>query len=286
MSARILDGKTVAGQLHEELRSRVLGLQAQGIIPKLGIVLAGDFAPSQIYVRNKEKTGSKVGVEVETARLPASVSPGELVAKVRDWNQDRSVHGVIIQMPLPNGIDSPSLLETIAPEKDVDGLTQVSLGKLVQGKPGFLPATPAGIVELLCRSGIRIAGQRVVIVGRGGLVGRPLANMLLLRGDRGDATVTVCHSQTRDLGEVCREADILVVAVGRPRLVTGEMVKPGAVVVDVGIHRLGDGIVGDVDTESVAARASAITPVPGGVGPMTVAMVLANTVAAAEGGAG
>ena len=282
MSAVILDGKACARQVRAEVKERAARLRKRGTAPKLGIVLAGDFAPSQIYVRSKQRAGERAGIEVEVARFPESVSRDELLGKVHDWNEDTSVHGVIVQLPLPGGLDSAEVLELLSPDKDVDGLTPTSLGRLVAGRPGFLPATPSGVVELLDRNGITASGRRVTIVGRSELVGKPLANILLLKGGPGDATVTVCHSRTPDLGACCREADILVAAVGRPKLVTGEMVKPGAVVVDVGINRTDDGLVGDVDFEAVKQKASAITPVPGGVGPMTVAMLLRNTVLAAE----
>jgi methylenetetrahydrofolate dehydrogenase (NADP+)/methenyltetrahydrofolate cyclohydrolase len=215
-------------------------------------------------------------------RLPESASFADVAAVIESWNRDPAVHGFIVQLPLPRGIDAHAVLKLVSPDKDVDGLSPASLGALAAGRPGFMPATPSGIIELLLRNGITIPGKRVVIVGRGELVGKPLANMLLLRGERGDATVTVCHSRTQDLSAVCRTAEILVVAAGRARLVTGEMVSEGVVVVDAGTNSVAGKLVGDVDFETVAAKASAITPVPGGVGPMTVAMLLANTVKAAE----
>ncbi len=280
--ARILDGKAVAREVRAEVKVRAGRLRERGIVPKLGIVLAGGFAPSQIYVRSKERACARAGIEVEVARFPDETTFEELRDRIQEWNQDKALHGMIVQLPLPGGIDSSKVLDLVKPGKDVDGLTSMNLGKLVAGRPEFMPATPAGIIELLVRSRVGISGRRVVVVGRSELVGKPLANILLLRGDRGDATVTVCHSKTRDLAEVCRSADILVVAAGRARLVDGDMVKPGAVVIDVGINRTEQGLVGDVDFDSVAAKASAITPVPGGVGPMTVAMLLVNTVKAAE----
>ncbi len=280
--ARILDGKAAARAVRREVKVRADALRAAGIVPRLGILLAGSFAPSQIYVRSKERAGARANIEVEVARFPDDVSRDELAARVEGWNEDPAVHGVIIQLPLPGGLDPAPLLEMLDPDKDVDGLTTASMGRLVAGRPGFRPATPSGILELLARNDIPVSGRRVVVVGRGELVGKPLANMLMLRGERGDATVTVCHSRTADLGAVCREAEILVVAAGRPKLVDGTMVRPGAVVVDVGSNRVGDRLVGDVDFDSAGEVAGAITPVPGGVGPMTVAMLLVNTVTAAE----
>lgn len=250
--------------------------------PGLGIILAGDFAPSQIYVNSKARAGEKAGITVQVARFPTSVSFAELAAQIEKWNNDHSISGIIVQLPVPAGLDSDKLVDLVDPRKDVDGLTSASFGSLLAGRPGFVPATPAGIIELLRRSGIAISGRRVVIVGRGHLVGRPLAALLLLRGERGDATVTVCHSRTPDLGAVCRTADILIVAAGHAGLVTADMVSEGAVVVDAGTNSVGGRLVGDVDSGPVAEKASAITPVPGGVGPMTVAMLLANVVSAAE----
>jgi methylenetetrahydrofolate dehydrogenase (NADP+)/methenyltetrahydrofolate cyclohydrolase len=214
--------------------------------------------------------------------LPATAQADEVSDIIVRLNNDRRCHGIILQLPLPRHLPGEALIEMIDPEKDVDGLTPTNLGRLMAGRPGFVPATPAGIVELLVRYSIPIAGRRVVIVGRGELVGKPLANLLLLRGERGDATVTVCHTQTKDLSRFCLDAEILIVAAGRPGLITGAMVSSGVVVIDAGINRTENGIVGDVDFESVAAKARAISPVPGGVGPMTVAMLLANTVQAAK----
>ncbi len=280
--AVVIDGKAIARAVRREVKERTARLKARGIVPGLGIVLAGGFAPSEIYVRSKQRAGARVGIDVEIVRFGDDVRREELVEQVERWNGDDRLHGMIVQLPLPGGIDSGSVMDAISPDKDADGLTPVSLGRLLAGRPHLVPATPAGIVELLVRSDVEIAGRSVVIVGRSELVGKPLANLLLLKGARGDATVTVCHSRTPDLGVVCRTADILVVAVGRPRLVTADMVKPGAVVIDVGTNRTEDGLVGDVDFAGVVRVASAITPVPGGVGPMTVAMLLHNTVRAAE----
>jgi methylenetetrahydrofolate dehydrogenase (NADP+)/methenyltetrahydrofolate cyclohydrolase len=282
----ILDGKAVAKAVRAELARRVAELEARGTMPGLRILLVGSDPASQVYVSSKEKASAGIGVNARAERLPESASFADVAGVIESWNRDPAVHGFIVQLPLPRGIDSHEVLKLVSPDKDVDGLSPASLGALAAGRPGFMPATPSGIIELLLRNGITIPGKRVVIVGRGELVGKPLASMLLLRGERGDATVTVCHSRTQDLGAVCRTAEILVVAVGRARLVTGEMVSEGVVVVDAGTSSVGGRLVGDVDFETVAAKASAITPVPGGVGPMTVAMLLANTVKAAEQAAG
>lgn len=279
----ILDGKACGRQVQAELADRVARLKERGVSPSLRILLAGEFAASEVYVRNKVRAGRDIGIDVAVTRLPAAVTQGEAEDVVRTWNADSSVHGAIVQLPLPAGLDERRVLALLDPAKDVDGLGPFSLGALLGGTPGFTPATPTGIIELLTRNGIALSGKRVVIVGRGGLVGKPLANMLLGRGPRADATVTVCHTKTVDLVAACRSAEILVAAAGRARLITGEMVEPGVVVVDAGTNSAGGRLVGDVDFDSVAPRAAAITPVPGGVGPMTVAMLLANTVRAAEG---
>jgi methylenetetrahydrofolate dehydrogenase (NADP+) / methenyltetrahydrofolate cyclohydrolase len=278
----LLDGRAAAKVVRAELVRRVAALGSRGVKPCLCILQVGTDPASSIYVASKEKASVKVGIDAHVERLPESAGFSGIASVIEAWNGDSSIHGFIVQLPLPRGIDDHAVLELVSPSKDVDGLSPASLGALAAGRPGFMPATPSGIIELLLRNGITVSGKRVVIVGRGELVGRPLGSMLLLRGERGDATVTVCHSRTRDLGAVCRTAEILVVATGRAGLVTGEMVSDGAVVVDAGTNSIGGKLVGDVDFESVAAKASAITPVPGGVGPMTVAMLLANTVKAAE----
>jgi methylenetetrahydrofolate dehydrogenase (NADP+)/methenyltetrahydrofolate cyclohydrolase len=279
---RILDGRACSKQVRAELAARVRVLRERGVVPGLRILLAGDFAPSQVYVRSKEKAGCEVGIDVQVARLPGTVTQAGLRELVEGWNRDPAVHGAIVQLPLPAGRDEHELLAALSPAKDVDGLSPKSLGLLMSGRPHLTPATPTGIIELLRRNDVTIAGRRVVIVGRGELVGKPLALMLLRRGDGGDATVTVCHTRTPDLAGACRGAEILVVAAGRPRLVTGDMVSDGVVVVDAGTNSVDGKLVGDVDFDSVAPKTAAITPVPGGVGPMTVAMLLANVVKAAE----
>ncbi|MEO0070670.1 MAG: bifunctional 5,10-methylenetetrahydrofolate dehydrogenase/5,10-methenyltetrahydrofolate cyclohydrolase [candidate division WOR-3 bacterium] len=278
----ILDGKKTAQAIQEELTRDLRDLKERGVTPKLLIILVGNNPASVIYVNNKERACRKIGVEVETVRLSENAKANEVADTIVKANEDKNVHGIILQLPLPSHLNEFSLVELIKPEKDVDGLTSVNLGRLMLGKPNFVPATPRGIVELLVRNSIPIARRRVVIVGRGELVGKPLANLLLLHGERGDATVTVCHSKTEDLGMICQEAEILIVAAGRPGLITGDMVSDGVVVVDAGINRTEKGIVGDVEFDSVAVKAQAITPVPGGVGPMTVAMLLANVIKAAK----
>lgn len=280
--ATILDGKAASRAVRVELAQRVERLAELGVRPGLRILLVGADPASQVYVASKVKAAAVVGICAQVERRTEDLSVEQAADVIRCWNDDPAVHGMIVQLPLPCGLGESYLLSLIDPGKDVDGLGPASLGALACGRPGFRPATPSGIIELLSRNGIGVSGKRVVIVGRGGLVGRPLAMMLLLRGQRGDATVTVCHSQTKDLASACRIAEILVVAVGRPRLITGEMVSEGVVVVDAGTNSVGGKLVGDVDFESVAPKASAITPVPGGVGPMTVAMLLANVVQAAE----
>jgi methylenetetrahydrofolate dehydrogenase (NADP+)/methenyltetrahydrofolate cyclohydrolase len=253
------------------------------------VVLVGEDPASRVYVRNKGKAAREIGMDGETVEVRADVPQAELEALVRGLGADASVHGILVQLPLPAGLDAERVVRCIPPEKDVDGLHPVNVGELARGTPRFAPCTPAGVVELLARYDVPIAGRHVVIVGRSNLVGRPLAALLLLKGSRADATVTVAHSRSDDLAGICRRGDIVVAAVGRPKTVTADMVRPGAVVVDVGINRVddpgsssGSRLVGDVDFEPVAEIASWITPVPGGVGPMTIAMLLANTVLAAE----
>lgn len=283
MAVVLIDGKAMAARVREEVQARVARLTERGVVPRLGIVLAGSYAPSQVYVRSKVKACAAAGMAAEVARLPDDVSEAELLSQVAAWNTNPGFHGMIVQLPLPAGVDERRILAAVDPAKDVDGLTPVSLGLLMSGRPRFVPATPAGVVEMLGRSGLSVRGRRVVVVGRSELVGKPLAMALLLKGERGDATVTVCHSRTDDLAAVTRTAEILVVAVGHAGLVSREMVRPGAVVVDVGTNRVSGRLVGDVDFDGVSEVASALTPVPGGVGPMTVAMLLWNTVSAAEG---
>jgi len=276
--ARILDGKATAVEVRADVRRGAELLAARGVRPGLAVVLVGEDPASRIYVRNKDAAAREAGFEARTLRLPAGTSQVELERVVRELGADASVHGILVQLPLPEGLDAGLVVERIPPAKDVDGLTAASVAALVMGRPGLVPCTPAGCIEMLGRHAIPLEGRHVVIVGRSMLVGKPLAHLCLAR----DATVTVCHSRTRDLAGHCRAADVLVAAVGRPRLVQGDWVRPGAVVLDVGINRTADGeLCGDVDFEAARRRASAITPVPGGIGPMTIAMLLRNTLVAA-----
>src|SRR5438270_1145072 len=283
MSGRMLDGKTTAAAIRAEVAGRVKALAQREIVPGLVAVLVGDDPPSKIYVSGKQKASEEIGIRSRRIDLPATVSEGELIRHVEQLGADPDVHGILVQLPLPAHIDVTAVHLAIAPEKDVDGLTPVSVGRMVRGEPIFLPCTPLGIVELLARSGITIEHAEVVIVGRGALVGMPLAIMLAQKQPNANATVTLCHTGTRDLTIHTRRAEILVVAAGRPGTITADMVMPGVTVVDVAVNRLPDGkLVGDVDFDQVSKVAGAITPVPGGVGPMTIAMLLSNTVTAAE----
>lgn len=279
MAARILDGRALARQVEAEVRARVERLERErGIRPGLDVVLVGEDPASVVYTRRKIKASERVGIRGRLHRLPASASQGELEALVDALNADPEVHGVLVQAPLPGGLDFEAVIERLSPAKDVDGLHPDNLGRLLAGSPALVACTPLAVVRLLEANGVELRGRRCVVVGRSRIVGRPLAALLLAR----DATVTVCHSRTPDLARHTRDAEVLVVAANRPGLIGPEHVAPGAVVVDVGIHRLPDGrLAGDVRFEEVAARAAAITPVPGGVGPMTVAMLLHNTVEAA-----
>ncbi|MFL5798893.1 MAG: bifunctional 5,10-methylenetetrahydrofolate dehydrogenase/5,10-methenyltetrahydrofolate cyclohydrolase [Actinomycetota bacterium] len=283
MSARIIDGKAVAADIRAEVAERVRALVAGGRPPGLAAVLVGDDPASRVYVTAKQKDCAEVGIESERVELPADTPQDALLAEIARLNADPGTSGIIVQLPLPAHIDELAVQMAIDPSKDVDGLHPVNVGLMVRGEPSFLPATPSGIVELLVRSGISTVGAEVVIVGRGGLVGMPLSIMLAQKSPRGNATVTLCHTGTRDLAGHTRRADVLVAAAGRIGMVTADMVKPGATVVDVGTNRGANGkLAGDVAFEEVAEMAGAITPVPGGVGPMTRAMLLVNTLAAAE----
>ncbi|MFT5288047.1 MAG: methylenetetrahydrofolate dehydrogenase (NADP+)/methenyltetrahydrofolate cyclohydrolase [Planctomycetota bacterium] len=278
MTAQILDGKATAKAVRGEVAGRVASLRAAGVAPGLAVVLVGDDAASLVYVRNKDRAGTEVGLEVQTVRLPANASQAELMAVVDGLNRDDSVHGILVQLPLPKGLDSAPVLRLLDPAKDVDGLHPENVARLWRGEEGLVPCTPAGCIEILDRHGIAIEGQRAVVIGRSQLVGKPLAALLLAR----NATVTLAHSKTRDLPGLCREADILVAAVGRAEMVRGDWIRPGAAVLDVGINRTESGsLVGDVAFEEAREKAGAITPVPGGIGPMTIAMLLSNTVLAA-----
>jgi methylenetetrahydrofolate dehydrogenase (NADP+) / methenyltetrahydrofolate cyclohydrolase len=276
----ILDGKAVAQKVLGEVRAGVERLRAEtGVTPTLAVVLVGDFAPSKIYVASKLKASASVGIATRDHVFPAGLTQAELQALLASLNADRAVHGILLQLPLVPGCDEDEAIRAIAPEKDVDGLHPQNLGQLLAGAPSVVPCTPAGCMEILDHYGAKLEGKDAVVVGRSRLVGKPLAQLLLAR----HATVTMCHTRTRDLAEQTRRADILCVAAGRARMITGDMVKEGAWVIDVGINRLETGrLVGDVDFDSASKRAQAITPVPGGVGPMTIAMLLKNTLAAAR----
>jgi len=272
---QILSGKEVAAKVLAEVKAGVAALRSRtGVQPALAVILVGDDPASQIYVRNKKRAADDVGIATRDFLFPGGCSQAELLETIRTINADPALHGTLLQLPLPKGMDEDQAVAAIAPEKDADGLHPVSLGNLLGGKPSAVPCTPAGCIEILDHYGIAIEGAEAVVVGRSRLVGKPLAQLLLAR----NATVTMCHTRTRDLAAHCRRADILCVAAGRPRFVTGNMVKEGAVVIDVGVNRLDTGkLAGDVDFDTVAPRAKAITPVPGGVGPMTVAMLMKNT---------
>jgi methylenetetrahydrofolate dehydrogenase (NADP+) / methenyltetrahydrofolate cyclohydrolase len=282
VTARTLDGRAVAAQIRSEVSERVRALSERGVTPGLAAVLVGDDQASRIYVGAKHKACADVGIRSEQVDLPSYVTEGELMATLRRLNRDPEIHGIIVQLPLPAHLRELEVQRTVAPEKDVDGLHPWNIGMMLRGEPTFLPATPYGIVELLLREGIPLEGAEVCIVGYGDLVGAPLSIMLAQDSIRGNATVTSTHIKTKELTAHTLNADILVAAAGVPQLIGGDMIKPGATVVDVGVHRTEDGLVGDVRHDEAAAVAGAITPVPGGVGPMTVAMLLVNTVAAAE----
>lgn len=283
MAAIILEGKPLAERLRNEIAEQTAAFTKRtGVTPCLAAVLVGDDPASQVYVRNKQKACEKAGIRSQMHHLPAETTTGELLGLIARLNGDASVHGILVQLPLPKGCDEKQVLDAVTPLKDVDAFHPENVGLLMQGRPRFLPCTPHGCLQFLLSAGVETRGAEVVIVGRSDIVGKPLAAMLIQKGRGGDATVTVCHSRTRDLAEVTRRADILVVAIGRPQFVTGAMVKPGATVIDVGINRVDGRLVGDVDFDSAAAVAGAITPVPGGVGLLTVTMLLKNTLTAAE----
>ncbi|MEA2271844.1 MAG: methylenetetrahydrofolate dehydrogenase / methenyltetrahydrofolate cyclohydrolase [Solirubrobacteraceae bacterium] len=280
MAATIIDGRAVAARVRAGVAQEVERFVAEaGTRPGLATVLVGDDPGSAVYVASKQKAAAEVGIEAHDHRLPGDTPEADVVALLGRLNADPAVSGILLQLPVPPPLDGPALTALIDPGKDVDGLTPTSAGLLAQGRPGLVPCTPAGVMELLRDTGVELSGARAVVIGRSILVGKPLAALLTMA----DATVTVCHSRTQDLAGVCAQADVLVAAVGTPRLVTADFVKPGATVIDVGMNRLEDGLAGDVDFDTVVEVAGAITPVPGGVGPMTIAFLLRNTVAAAEG---
>lgn len=276
--AKIIDGKKISADIRAELAEEVKAMKAGGIIPGLAVIIVGENPASKVYVRNKGRACEEVGIYSEIVEMPEETEQSTLLAKIAELNDRRDIHGILVQLPLPRHIDEAAVIAAISPEKDVDAFSEVNVGKIMIGNFDFLPCTPAGVMELLRRSGVEIEGKHAVVVGRSNIVGKPQAMLLL----HANATVTVCHSRTKNLAEVCRSADILVVAIGKADFITADMVKPGAVVIDVGMNRKADGkLTGDVDFAGVSEVAGAITPVPGGVGPMTITMLLKNTLTAA-----
>ena len=289
MAAQIIDGKQVAAGMREELKAEVAKLKEKGIVPGLGVILVGDDPASISYVTAKERACEEIGIYSDNKRLAADTPQKQLISLVKKMNKDPKIHGILVQLPLPKGLNEAEVLQTIDPDKDVDGFHPMNVGRMVVGEKAFLPCTPHGVIQLLIRSGVTIEGANVVIVGRSNIVGKPLANMLIQKSAIGNATVTVCHTRTRNLAGHTLQADIVIVAAGRPNTVTADMIKEGAVVIDVGVNRVEDAtkkqgfrLVGDVDFGAVKEKASLITPVPGGVGPMTITMLLYNTVESAK----
>lgn len=283
MAAAIIDGKAVAADLRLALAEDVSKfVEATNVQPHLAALLVGEDPASAVYVRNKQRACDKAGLRSTLHRLPAEITEEGLLTLITQLNDDPTVHGILVQLPLPGHIQEQVVLDAVTPLKDVDCFHPENVGLMVQGRPRFLPCTPHGVQQLLLTSGTQVAGAHAVVLGRSEIVGKPMAMMLVQRGEAANATVTVCHSRTEGLAEITRQADIIIAAIGKPRFVTADMVKPGAVIIDVGINRVDDKLVGDVDYEPVAEVASAITPVPGGVGPMTIAMLLQNTLTAAQ----
>lgn len=283
MSAEIIDGKTLSASFREQLAQEVAQLEAESqVVPHLTAILVGEDPASAVYVRNKQRACEKAGIRSTLKRLPAETSEAELIELVQELNADRDVHGILVQLPLPKHITETAILDVVNPLKDVDAFHPENVGLIVQGRPRYLPCTPYGIQQMILSTKMETAGKHAVILGRSEIVGKPMAMLLIQRGLGADATVTICHSRTQNLKEIVRSADIIIAAIGQPEFVTADMVKPGAVVIDVGINRVNDKLVGDVAFESVKDVASAITPVPGGVGPMTIAMLLKNTLTAAR----
>ena len=281
MPAQLIDGKQIAEQCRLQVQQQAAVLQQQtGVVPHLAAILCGDDPASQVYVRNKEKACAKAGFRSTLHQLPADVTQQQLLQLIESLNSTSDVHGILVQLPLPRHLDTVAILDAVTPLKDVDAFHPENVGLMLQGRPRFLPCTPAGVMRLLTVTGIPTAGRHAVVIGRSDIVGKPMAALLLQKG--ADATVTVCHSRTADIAALCRQADIVVAAVGIPNFVRGDWLKPEAVVIDVGINRLGDKLVGDVDFDAAAQHVAAITPVPGGVGPMTIAMLLENTLNAAR----
>ncbi|MBI4595152.1 MAG: bifunctional methylenetetrahydrofolate dehydrogenase/methenyltetrahydrofolate cyclohydrolase FolD [Candidatus Tectomicrobia bacterium] len=290
MAAMIIDGNKVAETMRAEMRQELIKLKAEhGLVPGLAVVLVGDNPASQVYVRNKKKSCEDIGIKSLEYKYPADFSEEQLLKLIKDLNEDPQVNGILVQLPLPKHINETNVLYAIDPRKDVDGFHPVNVGKLMIGEPDFLPCTPWGCQQLLIRSGCDPAGKHVVVVGRSNIVGKPVAMILIQKATGANATVTICHTGTKNMAEITRQADILIAAVGRPEMITGDMVKEGVVVIDVGVNRVDDPskktgykLVGDVHFDSVKEKASAITPVPGGVGPMTITMLLANTIRSAK----
>lgn len=293
MAGQIIDGKQVAADMRAELKEEVAKLREKGVVPGLGVVLVGEDPASKSYITAKERACEELGIYSDDNRLPAETTQEDLIALVNRMNNDPKINGILVQLPLPKGLNESEVLLAIDPDKDVDGFHPMNVGKMMVGEKAFLPCTPHGVIQLLLRSGVDIKGANVVIVGRSNIVGKPLANMLIQKNDKGNATVTVCHTRTKDLAHHTKQADIVIAAAGRPNTVTADMVKDGVVVIDVGVNRVEDAtkkrgyrLVGDVDFEAVKEKASLITPVPGGVGPMTITMLLYNTVESAKRAAG
>jgi methylenetetrahydrofolate dehydrogenase (NADP+)/methenyltetrahydrofolate cyclohydrolase len=278
MTARIIDGKAIATEVRAEVAAAATELSGRGVIPGLATVLVGDDPASHVYVRAKRKNCAEVGIKSWDHDLPADTPHDELMKLVDQLNSDDAVHGILVQLPLPDHVDEQAILDAVLPSKDADGFHPYNLGRLLSGSPVVAPATPAGIQQLLLRSGVETSGAEVVIVGRSNIVGKPMAALMVQKADGANATVTVCHTRTKDLAGHTSRADILIAAIGRAHAITADMVKPGAVVIDVGMNRTDQGLVGDVEFDAVKEVASAITPVPGGVGPMTIAMLLSNVV--------
>ncbi len=293
MTAQIISGSEVAKQIREELKQEIAELKEKhGLVPGLATVLVGEDPASQVYVGAKEKTSKALGIYSERHDLPAETSEEELLALIDKLNKDPKIHGILVQLPLPKHINETRVLYAVDPKKDVDGFHPVNVGKLMIGEPDYIPCTPHGIQQLLIRSGVKIEGAEVVVVGRSNIVGKPIANILLQKQKNANATVTICHTRTRDMAFHTKRADILIVAAGKPKAITADMVKKGVVVIDVGVNRIGktaegkDILCGDVDFDGVKEKAKAITPVPGGVGPMTITMLMLNTLRAAKRAAG
>lgn len=281
MPASLIDGKAISAAVRQQVTEDTAAfVAATGITPHLAAVLVGDDPASQVYVRNKERACAKCGLKSTLHRLPTDTTQQQLADLVSQLNNDDTVHGILVQLPLPEHLDAEPILDAIRPAKDVDGFHPDNVGRMLQGRPRFLPCTPHGVMKMLEHEGIETAGKHAVVIGRSDIVGKPMGALLVQRG--ADATVTICHSRTADIAAITRQADILIAAVGIPEFVTGDMVRPGAIVIDVGINRVDDKLVGDVDFDAASATAAAITPVPGGVGPMTIAMLLNNTLEAAR----